>query len=39
MPAECAIIIGVPVLKGKGDIVNCSLYVVDMLFEHGVKVD
>ena len=33
-----ALIIAVPIFKGKADIRNCSCYRVVKLFEHGTKV-
>ena len=38
MPAEWSLSIVVPIIKGKGDIQNCSCYVAVWLHEHGMKV-
>ena len=38
MPAEWALSIVVPIIKGKGDIRNCSCYGAVQLLEHGMKV-
>ena len=38
MPVELALSIVVPVLKGNGDIRNCSYYRAVKLLEHGMKV-
>ena len=38
MPAEWALRIVVPIIKGKGDIMNCSCYRAVKLLEHDMKV-
>ena len=38
MPVEWALSLVVPILKGKGDLRNCSCYMAVKLFEHGIKV-
>ena len=38
MPVEWALSVVVPILKGKGDIRNCSCYRAVKLLEHGMKV-
>ena len=38
MPAEWALCIVVPIIKGKVDIRNCSCYEVVKLLGHGMKV-
>ena len=38
MPVERALSIVVPVIKGKGDIRNCSFHRAMKLFVHGIKV-
>ena len=38
MPAEWALCIVVPIIKGKGDIRNSSRYRTVKLVEHGMKV-
>ena len=38
MPVDWALIMVVPIFKGKFDIRNCSSYRVVKLLEHGMKV-
>ena len=38
MPHEWALSIVVPIIKGMGDIWNCSCYVAVKLLENGMKV-
>ena len=38
MPAEWSLSIVVPIIKGKGDIRNCSCHRAVKLIEHGIKV-
>ena len=38
MPVELALSIVAPILKGKGDIRNCSCYRAVKLLKHGMKV-
>ena len=37
MPVEWKLTIAVPIIKGMGDIKNCSCYIAVKLLEHGMK--